>query len=167
MTFKNKCWIVSSLLQKAHDVLPVQFLWTRLSLIRITPLFKYHKNVLILRGNLSFQMSLLCQILPMVMSLYIVRTLKIPFSLSPHLNTSSLSFSLTWAILDTRLYQEWRLSLVKHLLKDMFRRTDVNIKATISCLCLPILYRCGYCCFSELLPVYISFQNLIFAPLLS
>jgi hypothetical protein len=32
---------------------------TRLSLVRITPLSYYHKKILILRGSLSFQSSLL------------------------------------------------------------------------------------------------------------
>jgi hypothetical protein len=101
------------------------------------------------------------------MASYIVRTLNIPFWCSPHLNTSSLSFSLTWAILDTKSYQDWRLTSDKDLRKDMFRGTDLNIEATVSCLCLSILYRCGYCCFNGLLPVQIYSQNLIFTPLLS
>jgi hypothetical protein len=71
--------MVSSLAQKTQVVVPVQFLLTRLSFVRVTPLFKCHKKIFILSGNMSFQRSLLCHIFPVVMALYIVLTLKISF----------------------------------------------------------------------------------------
>jgi hypothetical protein len=43
---KNKCWIVSLLLQKQHWTIPFQFLLTRLSLVRMTPCFRYQRKTL-------------------------------------------------------------------------------------------------------------------------
>jgi hypothetical protein len=66
-------------LQKIHFVFPVQFLLMRLSFASVTPLFKYHKKILILSGSLSFHMSLFSQTLPVVKALYITLTVNKPF----------------------------------------------------------------------------------------
>jgi hypothetical protein len=49
----------------------------------------------------------------------------------------------------------------------MFRGTNLNTEAIVSYLCHVIPYICEYCYFGGLLPIQISSQNLIFAPLLS
>ena len=39
---KNRCWIVSTELQRQHLTLPYQFLLAKLSFVRVNPFFKYH-----------------------------------------------------------------------------------------------------------------------------
>jgi hypothetical protein len=69
-------------------------------------------------------------------------------------------------ILATRLCQQARLSSNKDILKDMFKGAMLKTDATELCLCLAILYRDGYCCFSGLFPIYLYSQNLVFSLLL-
>jgi hypothetical protein len=57
--WKNKCLIVSSSWQKTQALLPFQFRLARLSLVKITPLRRYHPNTLISRGSFNFQNLLL------------------------------------------------------------------------------------------------------------
>jgi len=45
---KKRWWIISKQWQKVHFVSPVQLRLARLSLIRMMPLFKYHKRLLFL-----------------------------------------------------------------------------------------------------------------------
>jgi hypothetical protein len=65
--------------KQIHFVLPIQFLLTRLYFVSMTPLFKCYTKIFILSGNLSFQRSLFPHILPVIIALYIVLTLKVPF----------------------------------------------------------------------------------------
>jgi hypothetical protein len=57
--WKNKYFIVSSWWQKTHFLLPCQFRLARLSLVRTTPLRRYHSNTLIRKGIFNFQSLLL------------------------------------------------------------------------------------------------------------
>jgi hypothetical protein len=50
--------IVSLLLQKQQRSLHIQSLFTKLSLVKITPLIKNQTKTLILRGNFNFHMCL-------------------------------------------------------------------------------------------------------------
>jgi hypothetical protein len=101
-----------------------------------------------------------------IMVLYIDLTWKIPFGISPHRNSSSLSLSLTSTTFATKLCHNRRVPL-NDLLNEMCRGTVVSIDATMSCLCLTNLYRCGNCSFKARFLIQISSQNLILVPLLS
>ena len=52
---KNRYCIVSFSWQKQHCWFPCQFRLTRLSFVRMTPLLRYHKKILIFSGLFSFQ----------------------------------------------------------------------------------------------------------------
>jgi hypothetical protein len=45
--------------QKQHFVSPCHCRLAKLSFVKITPLYKYHKNTLILRGSFSFHINML------------------------------------------------------------------------------------------------------------
>ena len=55
---KNRCLIVSLQLQKQHFVLLVQFLFAKLSLVKITPRWRYQMKIFIFSRILSFQINL-------------------------------------------------------------------------------------------------------------
>ena len=56
---KNRCCIDSLEEQKQHFLSPCHWRLTKLSFIKITPLNKYHRKTLILRGNFSIQIKVL------------------------------------------------------------------------------------------------------------
>jgi hypothetical protein len=149
---------------KTEFLLPVQFRLTSSSLVNVTPLFKYHKKILILSGTLSFHKNLFCQIFPIIKDEYIDFTVNCPFWVNPYLNTSAFSFDLTWTIFETRLNHWARLSPNKDRLKDTLRGTLLKTDATESCLCRTILNKFGKCCFSGTIPIHLSSQKQVFAP---
>jgi hypothetical protein len=53
----KRWWMVSGEWQKQHFVSPFQIRLTRLSLVKITPFFRYHKNIFIFVGTLICQIS--------------------------------------------------------------------------------------------------------------
>jgi hypothetical protein len=57
--WKKRCLIVSSWGQKTHFLQPYQFRFARLSLVKITPLRRYHPNTFIRSGIFNFQSLLL------------------------------------------------------------------------------------------------------------
>ena len=79
--WKNKYLIVSFWWQKTHFVLPCQFHLTRLSLVRITPWWRYQANILIFRGIFIFQILLLWStgMTGWTSALYIEPTENLPF----------------------------------------------------------------------------------------
>jgi hypothetical protein len=56
---KNKCFIISFWWQKTYFLFPCQFRFARLSLVKITPLRRYHPNTFIHNGIFNFQSLLL------------------------------------------------------------------------------------------------------------
>ena len=93
----KRCWIVLSLEQKQHYLLPFQFRLAKLSFVKITPLFKYHINILIFKGIFSFHKCLSNCTLPLLISaLYIELTVNIPNWFKFHRKTSALSFKWTF-----------------------------------------------------------------------
>jgi hypothetical protein len=51
---KNKCCMISKLLQKQHNIFLCQFLLTKLSWVRIASLYSNHRKTLIFNGALIF-----------------------------------------------------------------------------------------------------------------
>ena len=89
--WKNKCLIVSSWWQKMHCELPCQFLLIRLSLIRITPLRRYHAKIFVFNGIFKRQIILLLSTGTSSWSkaLYIESSVNWPFFCRFHRNTSA------------------------------------------------------------------------------
>ena len=137
--------MVSLQLQKLHNLLPCQFLLTKLSLVRVTPLQRYHIKILILRGILRFQ-SVLCVVILLLfnMALYMDCTVKTPLLVSFHLKMSLLLFSRICAMRLTRLCQRFRLCPLSDLRKETLSGILSNTKAIEACFFLVILYKVGY-----------------------
>jgi hypothetical protein len=77
---KNRCWIDSGCVQNTQFFPPRQFLLNRISLVRTTTHFKYHKKILILSGSLSFQIVVSSlTLLSEINAKYMDLTEKIPF----------------------------------------------------------------------------------------
>ena len=139
----KRCWIVSSLEQNQHCLLPFQFRLAILSLVRITPLFNYHINILIFRGIFSFHKYLLNFTLPLLISaLYIELTVNIPDWFKFHRKTSTLSFKWTWLMRATKSCHKVSVWPVKVLLKDTLRGTLSNTDATVAYFFRTILSVC-------------------------
>ena len=104
----KRCWIVSSLEQNQHCLLPFQFRLARLSLVKITPLFEYHINILIFRGIFSFHKYLSNCTLPLLISALYTEQLmvNIPDWFKFHLKTSALSFKWTWLMQATKSFHK-------------------------------------------------------------
>jgi hypothetical protein len=121
-------------------MLPFHFLFARLSLVRVIPLHKYHRKILIFKGILRFQMKVLLGTTSQyIRALYIEFTVKIPFLLALHLKTSFCSERLTDTTFDTRSCQATRLSPTMALLKETLRGSVFNTSATTTFFFLTIL----------------------------
>ena len=124
MTVKKRCWIVSSLEQKQHNLLPFQFILIKLSLVTITSLFRYHINILIFKGIFNFHRCFSNCTLPLLISaLYIELTVNVPDCVKFQRKTSALLFNWTWLMRATKLGHKFRLRPVKVGLKDTLRGT--------------------------------------------
>ena len=108
---KKWCCIVSLRLQQQHFKLPFHRRLIKLSLVRVTPLIKYHIKILILSGNFSFQIVWLCGIiLVVVIALYIDRTEKNMFCCRDHTKLSLWSYSWISITLATSWCHENKIS---------------------------------------------------------
>ena len=94
---KNKWLIVSSLWQKTHLLLPWQFRFARLSLVRITPRRRYHAKTLFFSGIFIDQIFLLLSTgtSGWISALYILSTVNLPLLCKLHRNSSVPCVKLT------------------------------------------------------------------------
>ena len=121
---KNRCWIVSKLLQKQQYLLPCQFLLAMLSLVSITPFLRNQRKILILSGSLmSLVMRYLC----------IDLTVKLPLLLKVHVIVSFPACRFTFAIVVIRLFHSNNLFPISALLKETLRGIVLNTSATVAC----------------------------------
>lgn len=89
---KKRCWVDLLESQKQHLSLPFHLLLAKLFFVKITPLFKYHKKIVIFSGILSFQiMSFLGTTYLYMIVLYSELTEKCPFFCSSHKKVSFFS----------------------------------------------------------------------------
>jgi hypothetical protein len=157
--WKNKRLILSSWWQKTHVLLPFQFRFARLSLVKITPLRRYHSNTLICNGSFNFQ-SLLLLILSLgksgwISALYMDATQNLPFS---------CRFQQNYGYFPNVGVRHSKIQVYKSLLNDTFRGKVSNTLAMISPLWRTMLYNAGYCSRREVAPSHLSSQNLISDP---
>ena len=86
---RKRCLIVSSRSQKLHLVGPVQLRFVKLSLVKITCLWRNHINTFIFKGILTAQTCLnLGMKLELITSIYIDLTVNTPDLLSSQRNSS-------------------------------------------------------------------------------
>ena len=162
---KKRCWIVSSLEQKQHCLLPFQLCLARLTLVRTTPRFKYHRNIFSFRGIFNFHKYLSNCTLPLLIStlyikisnLYIELTVNIPDWFKFQWNTSLLLllFKSTCPMRATKLCHKVSVCPDKDLLKDTKRGT-LSKNWSYCRMLFTILYRAGYCWLRVWFPIHLS-----------
>ena len=105
-----------------------------MSFVKVTPLTENQINILIFRGNLSFQRNLFGGIiLQFITYLYIDRTVKVTYLFKFQLKTSFWSLSCTYATVATNLFHLFSFSLIKALRKATFSCIVLKIRATNAC----------------------------------
>lgn len=122
---------------------PVQFLLAKLSLVRITSLFKYHIKILIFIGNFVCQTS--CDTLTplLINASYIDLTVKVPDALKPQTNTSRSWSKLTCCKEATIRCQFIKFLPTKFLRKEIFSKGELKTVAMESCFLLTMLNNAG------------------------
>jgi hypothetical protein len=119
----NKCWIVSSLSQKQHVLLPYHFLLIRLSFVRITLRCKNHMKILIFSGTFSFQIYLRRYVVcPFNMSRYMDLTIYPHDTVKFQINTSSSAERFTLTSRPSKCNHLVHLYSVRFLLKATITR---------------------------------------------
>jgi hypothetical protein len=117
MTIKKEMLDIFEPTTENTSFIPMQFRLLRLSLVNNNSFLRYHKNILIFRGNRVCQISYETLSLLLIRNLYINLTEKVPFLWRPHLNTLFPSCNVTlFKIRRTRLCQSVSLSHTKTLL---------------------------------------------------
>jgi len=131
---KNKCLIVSLQSQKQHFVLLVQFLFAKLSLVKITPRWRYQMKIFIFSRILSFQINLFRnRVHWFIRNSYIDWTMKW-LCLCKFQVKVSLPFESCWPeILATRLCQAINLSPTRALRKETFNGVWCITFGNVSC----------------------------------
>ena len=128
---RKRCLIVSFWSQKQHLGLPTQFLFIRLSLVKMTPLWTNHIKILMRSGTLIFHM---CKDLDndpeSIKSKYMDFTENNPFVVNFQLILSAWSESWTSINLRTRCNQAFQRSPTRDLLNWMLSGTEFNTVAT-------------------------------------
>jgi hypothetical protein len=119
MTFNKEVLDSFWLTKKQQALFPFQFLLAKLSFVRMTPLFRYHINIFILRGIFICQISCVAFKPLMTRCLYIKLTVNAPLLCIFHINKSIPSFRLICTRLATRVYHLVKLSSTKALLKEI------------------------------------------------
>ena len=163
---KKRCCIVSLRLQQQHFKLPFHHRLAKLSLVRVTPLIKYHIKILILSDNFSFEIIWLCGIiLVAVIALYMDRTENSSFCCRDHTKLSLWSYSWISITPATSWCDESKLLATRDLRKETFSGIELRTELTKADFFLTMLYRVGYWFFKGSLPSQVSSQNLIRDPL--
>ena len=128
---RKRCLIDSFWSQKQHLELPTQFLFARLSLVRITPLWTNHIKILIRSGTLIFQKCNDLDNGPVsIKSRYIDFTEKTPVAVNFQRIVSAWSDSWTSINLRTSCNQASQRSPTRDLLKWILSGIEFNTVAT-------------------------------------
>jgi hypothetical protein len=157
---KRRCCIDSSDEQKQHFLSPCHCLLAKLSFVKITPLYKYHKETLILRGSLSFYIKVLYGIASANnKALYMDFTEKNPFWCSPHTNRSLWFVNCTSVTIATTSCHACKLTPTKNLRKATFNGVIDNTVLAYAPFLLTILYKAGKIDFKGRGVIHASSQN--------
>jgi hypothetical protein len=155
-------------MRKTHFLLPCQFCFARLSLVRITPFRWYHPNILIRRGSFNFQrLSLLFLSIGMFgwfNALYIEPIEIVPFSCRFQQNSSGTSCKWTFAKHWSKAFQDASRGPNRSLKNFTFGGELSITLAMVSPLWQTILCNVGYYSRRVVVPSHLSSQNLIYEP---
>ena len=143
---------------------PVQLRLARLSLVRMTPLFKYHKKTFILVGILVCQIS--CDTLTplFINAAYIDLTENLPDECIAQTKVSLSPCKYTSCKDATILCQSLKFLPTRLRRKEIFRGTDASTLATESCFLLTMLNNEGNLSFSGWFPNQVSVQKQVCEP---
>ena len=156
--------MVSGQRQKQHCLSPFQLRLTKLSLVKITPFFRYHKNIFIFVGTLICHKS--CDTLTplLINAAYMDLTVKFPDAFRLQTKTSLCSSRLISCKEATILCQAIKFAPTKFRRKEIFSGIVLRTCATDSCFLLTILNNEGNLSLRGLFPNQASIQNLVGDP---
>ena len=116
----------------------------KLSFVKTTSSYKYHKNTLILRGSFSFHINVLYSIaLTPNKAMYMDLTENNPFYCSPHTKRFLWFIKCTSATIATTSCHACKLTPTRDLLKATFNDIIDNTILTDASFLLTILYNVG------------------------
>ena len=143
---------------------PFQFRRARLSLVKITPFYRCHKNIFILVGTLMCHKS--CDTLTplLINATYMDLTEKLPDECSAQTKASLSSCKFTSCKEATILCQSLRFAPTKFRRKEIFSADELRTYATESCFLLKILNNAGNLSLRGLFPNQVSTQNRVCDP---
>ena len=119
--------------QKQQFLSPCQMCLTKLSLVKTTPLFKYHRKTLILAGILDFQIFCVTWTPLFTRAAYNDLTEYCPVECKDQISWSRPSCKLNSSKEATILFQFLKLFPVNFLLKEILRGDELQTWATVSC----------------------------------
>ena len=134
-----------NLLQKQHDLSIFQFLFAKLSLVRITPLLKNQRKIL--PSNVSLTSKLFVKLLTHYwqgICTFSLLWMNKPIFYNFHTKTSLPCCKIILAILVTRWSHSSSLFPTKALLNSTLRVTELNTSATFACFLWTMLNKVGY-----------------------
>ena len=165
MAVEEEMFDSSLLLHPQYFWLHVQFFLARLSLVKIMPLCRYQRKILIFRGIFNVRMNLCLKGGCLsIRCKYQNQTVYNPDLIKFHLKVYVLSTRLTWAIWATRSCHSTSLLSTTALLKEIFRGCVAITLATIAWGSRTILYRDGYLTLNGKVPTQISSQKRALLP---
>jgi len=130
--------------QKQHLLSPCHCRLAKLSFVKITPLYKYHMKILILRGSLSFQIKVLYGVACVPNKvLYMELTEYSPLWCIPHTKRSLWFVNCTSTTMATTSCHAHKFAPIKDLLKATFNGVVANTDLTVALFPLTMLYSVG------------------------
>jgi len=127
-----------------HLESPFHFIFNKLSFVKITPLFRYHRIILIFRGNLAFQNNSFPELLSLfIISLYNDCVEKTPLFPIYQMNLSLLVLRLTITSItkETKVSHSFNISPLNPHLKEIFSGVEPSTLATETFFYYPIQIR--------------------------
>jgi hypothetical protein len=163
--WKKRCPIVLFWWQKTHFLLPCQFRFARLFLVKITPLCRYNPNTFIRNRIFNFKACYYkfyqSGISGWISALYMEASENLLFSWRFQQNSSCPVYKWIFANHRSKAFQDTSLWPDKSLLNDTFGGEVSKTMAIVSPLWRIILYNARYCSRRKVAPSYPSSQNLI------
>jgi hypothetical protein len=139
--------MVLGLLQKQHDLSPFQFLFTKLSLVRIISLLKNQRKMSIFKC--IFNCQTICETFNTLMTRYMyIKFVNKQVFCNVHTKIPLPCCRLTLAIIATRWFHSSSLFLTKALLNSTLRGIELNTSASFACFLLTMLNNVKYWVFN-------------------
>jgi hypothetical protein len=151
---------------KMHFLVPCQLRFTRVSLVRITPLRRYQAKTFVFNGIFIDQIFVFLKtgVSDWINALYIESTENLPLSFRFYRTTSDPCNNWTRSSRWSKVFQATSLGPMRSRLKAISNGEFCITVAKVSDLWRTILYKAGYCSRRVVFPNHLSSQNLIWDP---